>query len=48
MVRKNITVQKGEMVLLEGIKYFFYITNQTDYCVEQVWHLPTSVAIRKT
>ena len=26
VVRKNISVQKGEMVLLEDIKYFFYIT----------------------
>jgi hypothetical protein len=24
VVRKNISVQKGETVLLEDIKYFFY------------------------
>ncbi|RDJ93160.1 IS1380 family transposase, partial [Lacticaseibacillus rhamnosus] len=32
VVRKNISVQKGEEVLFEDIKYFFYITNHTDYC----------------
>ena len=36
VVRKNISVQKGEMVLLEDVKYFFYITNQTKYCAEQI------------
>jgi hypothetical protein len=36
VVRKNISVQKGEMVLLEDIKYFFYITNHTEYCAEQI------------
>jgi len=36
VVRKNISVQKGEMVLLEDVKYFFYITNHTKYCAEQI------------
>jgi hypothetical protein len=36
MVRKNISVQKGENVLFEDIKYFFYITNHTEYSAEQV------------
>ena len=36
VVRKNISVQKGEMVLLEDIKYFFYITNHTEYFAEQI------------
>jgi hypothetical protein len=36
VVRKNISVQKGETVLLEDMKYFFYITNHTDYCAEQI------------
>jgi hypothetical protein len=36
VVRKNISVQKGETVLLEDIKYFFYITNHTDYGAEQI------------
>ena len=36
VVRKNISVQKGETVLLEDIKYFFYITNHTAYRAEQI------------
>jgi hypothetical protein len=36
VVRKNVSVQKGELVLLEDIKYFFYITNHTDYCAEKI------------
>jgi len=36
VVRKNISVQKGETVLLEDIKYFFYITNHTAYCAEKI------------
>jgi hypothetical protein len=35
-VRKNISVQKGELVLFEDIKYFFYITNHTNYRTEQI------------
>jgi hypothetical protein len=30
IVRKNISVQKGEAALLDEIKFFFYITNRTD------------------
>src|SRR5260370_22276338 len=36
VVRKNSSVQKGETVLLEDIKYFFYITNHTAYCAEKI------------
>ena len=36
VVRKNISAQKGERVLLEDIKYFFYITNHTAYRAEQI------------
>ena len=36
VVRKNITVQKGETVLFEDIKYFFYITNHTVHSAEQI------------
>ena len=31
IVRKNISVQKGEQVLFDEIRYFFYITNRVDY-----------------
>ena len=30
ILRKNISVQKGERVLFEEVRYFFYITNRTD------------------
>jgi len=30
IVRKNISVQKGESVLFDEVKYFFYITNRGD------------------
>ena len=30
IVRKNISVQKGEKALFDDIKYFFYITNRSD------------------
>lgn len=36
IVRKNISVQKGERVLFEEIRYFFYITNRRDYTAEQI------------
>jgi hypothetical protein len=36
VVRKNISIQKGETVLLEDIKYFFYLTNHTDYRAQEI------------
>jgi len=30
IVRKNISVQKGEKPLLDEVRYFFYLTNRTD------------------
>ncbi len=36
VVRKNISVQKGEVVLFDEIRYFFYITNRRDLTKEQV------------
>jgi len=30
ILRKNISVQKGERALIDEVKYFFYITNRTD------------------
>jgi hypothetical protein len=36
IVRKNISVQKGERVLFDEIRYFFYLTNRTDYTCEQI------------
>lgn len=36
IVRKNISVQKGEKVLFDDLRYFFYITNRDDYSAEQI------------
>jgi hypothetical protein len=36
IVRKNISVQKGERVLFDEIRYFFYLTNRWDLTVEEV------------
>ena len=36
IVRKNISVQKGEQVLFDEIRYFFYISNRVDYTGEQI------------
>ena len=36
MVRKNISVQKGEHALIDEVRYFFYITNHTDYSNAQI------------
>ena len=36
VVRKNITVEKGESRLFDEIRYFFYITNRTDLSAEEV------------
>ena len=36
VLRKNISVQKGERVLFEEIRYFFYVTNRWDVSVEEV------------
>ena len=30
ILRKNISVQKGEKALFDEVRYFFYITNRTD------------------
>ena len=36
ILRKNISVQRGEKVLFEEVRYFFYITNRTDKAVKIV------------
>jgi hypothetical protein len=38
-VRKNISRARGEQVLIEEIRYFFYITTRTDLTAEQVVEL---------
>jgi hypothetical protein len=36
IVRKNISVQKGERVLFDELRYFFYLTNRWDLSMEQI------------
>jgi hypothetical protein len=36
ILRKNISVQKGERALFEEVRYFFYLTNRWDLRVEQI------------
>ena len=36
IVRKNISVQKGERVLFDEIRYFFYLTNRWDLSLETI------------
>lgn len=36
VVRKNISVQKGEAALFDEVKYFFYITNRADLSAAEV------------
>jgi len=36
ILRKNLSVQQGEQVLLDEIRYFFYITNRWDLKIEEV------------
>ena len=39
VVRKNLSVQRGEKVLFEEVRYFFYITNREDLRVQEVVEL---------
>jgi len=36
VVRKNLSVQRGERELFEDVRYFFYLTNRSDLTVSQV------------
>jgi hypothetical protein len=36
ILRKNISVQKGERVLFDEVRYFFYLTNRWDLSVAEV------------
>ena len=36
ILRKNISVQKGERVLFDDIRYFFYLTNRKDLATAEV------------
>jgi hypothetical protein len=36
VVRKNLSVERGEHVLFDEVRYFFYVTNDNDITAEQV------------
>jgi hypothetical protein len=36
VVRKNISVRQGDAVLFDEVRYFFYITNHTDYRAPEI------------
>ena len=36
VLRKNLTIEKGETALFDDIRYFFYITNDRDFTAAQV------------
>ena len=36
MVRKNLSVEKGEAILFDDIRYFFYITNIRDQTAQEI------------
>jgi hypothetical protein len=36
ILRKNISVQKGEQVLIDEVRYFFYLSNRWDLTVEEI------------
>ena len=36
ILRKNISVQRGEQVLFDEVRYFFYITNRPDQPAKMV------------
>lgn len=36
VVRKNLSVERGERVLFDDVRYFFYVTNDDEMPVEQV------------
>ena len=36
IVRKNLSVQRGERALFEDVRYFFYLTNRWDLSLEEI------------
>lgn len=36
VVRKNLSVERGEHVLFDEVRYFFYVTNDNDMPAEQI------------
>jgi hypothetical protein len=38
VLRKNLSIERGERVLVDDLRYFFYITNREDLTPEQIVH----------
>ena len=36
VLRKNLSIERGETLLFDEIRYFFYITNDRDFTAEEV------------
>ncbi len=48
VLRKNLTVEKGEAELFDDIRYFFYITNDHDCSASEIVSTPTIAVIKRT
>jgi hypothetical protein len=48
VVRKNLTVEKGERRLFEDVRYFFYITNNREMTPQEIVLFANDRGIRKT
>ena len=49
VVRKNLSVEKGEQLLFDEIRYFFYLTNDRECARPPRWcSRPTTAATRRT
>jgi len=47
VVRKNLSVEKGEAVLFDDVRYFFYITNIYDLAAEIVRLSADNLALQR-
>lgn len=48
VVRKNLSVEKGEQVLFDDVRYFFYISNDAKRSAEQIVFAANDRCIRRT
>ena len=48
VVRKNLSVEKGEQVLFDDYRYFFYLTNDRTSSAAEIVFAPMTAAIRRT
>jgi len=48
VVRKNLTVEKGELALFDQIRYFFFITNDQLLPPQEIVYFATNAATTRT